>query len=203
MKKLLGILLALAMPVSFSFAYNHDDDHHPKVSSESNEGNHGEIGAFVNYFRLNNPVADDTNFYGVGGRVGFNISRHVALEAEGTYDFAQSTTLFDTGLFDFVTSDVRVVHFMFGPKFQAGSTGPVRFFVTAKGGLIDFSTDASFIGSVEGIPGADTFATFYPAVGFEFFAHWLGIRLEAGDEMYFNGGVNHNARVTAGPVIRF
>ncbi len=202
MKKLLGILLALAMPVSFSFAYDHDD-HHPKVSSESNEGNHGEIGAFVNYFRLNNPVADDTNFYGVGGRVGFNISRHVALEAEGTYDFAQSTTLFDTGLFDFVTSDVRVVHFMFGPKFQAGSTGPVRFFVTAKGGLIDFSTDASFIGSVEGIPGADTFATFYPAVGFEFFAHWLGIRLEAGDEMYFNGGVNHNARVTAGPVIRF
>jgi hypothetical protein len=201
MKKLLGVLLALVLPVSFSFAYN--DDHHPRVSSESNEGNHGEIGAFFNYFRLNNPVAEDTNFYGVGGRVGFNISRHVALEAEGAYDFAQNAELFDVDLGSFVTSDVRVAHFMFGPKFQVGTTGPVRFFVTAKGGLIDFSTDASFTGQVEGIPGPDTFATFYPALGFEFFAHWLGIRMEAGDEMYFNGGVNHNARVTAGPVIRF
>ena len=200
MKKLLGVLLALAMPVSFAFA-----DHLPRVSSESNEGNHGEIGAFVNYFRLNNPIGDDTNFYGVGGRVAFNVGRHVQLEAEGAYDFAQSTAIEDFSTFPptFTTSDVRVAHFMFGPKFNVGTTGPVRFFVTAKGGLIDFSTDSSFPGQIEGIPGRDTFATFYPALGFEFFAHWLGVRFEAGDEMYFNGGTNHNARVTAGPVIRF
>jgi hypothetical protein len=200
MKKLLGILLALAMSAGWCYA-----DGHPKVSSDSNEGNHFEIGAFVNYFRLNNPVGDDTNFYGVGGRVAFNVTRHVQLEGEGAYDFAQSTAIEDLTIPppNITTSDVRVIHFMFGPKFNVGTTGPVRFFVTAKGGLIDFSTDASFPGQIEGIPGPDTFATFYPALGFEFFAHWLGVRFEAGDEMYFNGGVNHNARVTAGPVIRF
>ena len=197
MNKLLGILLALAMPVSFSFA-----DHYPKVTSESNEGNHGEIGAFANYFRFNNPAADDTNFWGIGGRVGFNVARHVQLEAEGAYDFAQNTDIIGN-LSGFTTSPMNVVHFMFGPKFQAGTTGPVRFFVTAKGGLINFSTDANFAGQVTSIPTNDTLATFYPALGFEFFAQWLGIRFEAGDEMYFNGGVSHNARATAGPVIRF
>jgi len=93
---------------------------------------------------------------------------------------------------------------MFGPKFQAGSTGPVRFFVTVKGGVINFSPDSSFAGQIEEITtSGDTFATFYPGLGFEFFAHWFGVRFEAGDEMYFNGGVNHNARATAGPVFRF
>ena len=200
MKKLLGVLLALAMPVSFAFA-----DNVPKVSSESNEGNHGEIGAFFDYFRLNNPIGDDTNFYGIGGQFAFNISRHVQLEAVGAYDFARSTAIEDFSTFPpiFTTSDVSVAHFMFGPKFNVGTTGPVRFFVTAKGGLINFSTDVNFLGQIEGIPGSDTFATFYPALGFEFFADWLGLRFEAGDEMYFNGGTNHNARVMVGPVIRF
>ncbi len=198
MKKLLGILLALTMPVSLALA----DEHRPHVSSSSDEGNHGEVGVFINYFRFNNPVADDTNFYGVGARVGFNIARHVQLEAEGAYDPQQNVT-FET-LTTPPVAPVRVVHFMFGPKFQAGSTGPVRFFVTAKGGLINFSPDSSFIGQIGDITtSGDTFATFYPGLGFEFFAHWFGVRFEAGDEMYFNGGVNHNARATAGPVFRF
>jgi hypothetical protein len=196
MKKLLGILLALAMPASLCFADG------PKVSSQSNEGNHFEAGAFINYFRLNNPVSEDTNFYGVGARVGFNITRHVALEAEGAYDFAQNADIIGD-VSGFVTSETRVVHFMFGPKFQIGTTGPVRFFVTAKGGLIDFSNNPSFPGEVTSLPTDGTFATFYPGVGFEFFAHWLGVRFEAGDEMYFDGGTNHNVRVTGGPVIRF
>ena len=199
MKKLVGILLALAMSAMLSFA-----DDRVKVSSSSNEGNHGEVGAFINYFRLNNPSADDTNFYGVGARVGVNVSRHVQLEAEGAYDFAQNADIEDLNdLGSFTRSSLRVAHFMFGPKFQVGTTGPVRFFVTAKGGLIDFSTDTSFAGQVTSIPTSDTFATFYPALGFEFFAHWLGVRFEAGDEMYFDGGTNHNVRVTAGPVFRF
>ena len=198
MKKLFGILLALVLSASLSFA----DEHHPKVSSDDNAGNHFEAGAFINYFRLNNEAGEDTNYYGVGGRVGFNIMRHVALEAEGAYDFEQNSDVI-SDITGFNTPARKVVHFMFGPKFQAGSTGPVRFFVTVKGGLIDFSTTSSFGEHVVSIPTDDTFATFYPALGFEFFAHWLGIRMEAGDEMFFNGGINHNARVTAGPVIRF
>ncbi len=203
MKKLLGILLALTMPVSLALAEEHEH-HHPRVSSSSDEGNHGEVGVFINYFRFNNPVADDTNFYGVGARVGINIARHVQLEAEGAYDPQQNVTFEDVFSAALTPAPVRVVHFMFGPKFQAGSTGPVRFFVTVKGGLINFSPDSSFAGQIEEITtSGDTFATFYPGLGFEFFAHWFGVRFEAGDEMYFNGGVNHNARATAGPVFRF
>lgn len=196
-RNLLGVLLALAMTASLSFA----QDRYPKVSTSSNEYNHGEFGAFMDYFRLNNPVADDTNFYGAGGRIAINVFRHVQLEAEGAYDFEQNADIIAGG--SFVTSPLRVAHFSFGPKFNVGTTGPVRFFVTTKGGLIDFSTDTNFGGQVTSIPTSDTFATFYPGAGIEFFAHWLGIRLEAGDEMYFDGGVNHNVRVTGGPVIRF
>src|SRR5215208_2371417 len=112
MQMLLGLLLALAMPASLSFA-----DHHPRISSESNEGNHGEVGVFINYFRFNNPVADDTNFYGVGARVGFNIARHVQLEAEGAYDPQQNVSFEDFSVFPptIAPAPMHVVHFMFGP----------------------------------------------------------------------------------------
>jgi hypothetical protein len=188
---LFGVLLALLVLATASSGQD----------SDNNKYNHVEIGAFMNYFRLNNPSGNDTNFYGAGGRIGFNVSRHVQLEAEGAYDFKQNADFLANGAF--VTSPLRVVHLMFGPKFNVGTSGPVRFFLTAKGGLIDFSTDASFSGQVTSIPTGNTFATFYPGAGIEFFEHWLGIRLEAGDEMYFDGGVNHNVRVTGGPVIRF
>jgi hypothetical protein len=43
----------------------------------------------------------------------------------------------------------------------------------------------------------------YPGGGIE--AHWkvIGLRLDAGDEIYFNGGAHHNVRITFGPIIRF
>jgi hypothetical protein len=44
---------------------------------------------------------------------------------------------------------------------------------------------------------------FYPGGGVEFNAGRLGIRVEAGDEIYFDNGANHNFRLTAGPQIRF
>jgi opacity protein-like surface antigen len=174
-------------------------DSYPKGGSGSNEYNHAEVGAFINYTRLHN--ADDTNFYGLGGRVGFNVQRHVMLEAEGAYDFSRDVNFTENGVF-VARSNLRIVHFMFGPKFQFGSSGPVRVFVTAKGGLVNFSTD-NFVGAVNNIPNGDTHAVFYPGGGIEFFEHWLGVRFEAGDEMYFNGEVSHNLRLTAGPVIRF
>ena len=96
-----------------------------------------------------------------------------------------------------------MAHFLFGPKLQFGGSGPVRVFVTAKGGLLNFSTDTSFSGQVSNIPVSDTNGVFYPAGGIEFFAGWLGLRFEAGDEMYFDHGANHNLRITAGPQIRF
>jgi hypothetical protein len=191
------VLLVLATALSAQNKY-------PKVSSESNEYNHAEIGAFVNYTLLHN--AGDTNFFGLGGRLGFNVARNVALEAEGAYDFSRDVDVnvnSGGGSVIVFRSGLRIAHFMFGPKFQWGTSGPVRVFVTAKGGLIDFSTDTNFGGQVTNIPTGGTDATFYPGGGIEFFSHWLGVRFEAGDEMYFDHGTNHNLRVTAGPVIRF
>ncbi len=44
------------------------------------------------------------------------------------------------GTVQFVSSRTHILHALFGPKFQTGS-GPVRFFVTAKAGLISFTTN--------------------------------------------------------------
>jgi len=192
-RNLLGMALALCLLVPASFGQS---------SSGNGKYNHAEVGAFVNYTRLHN--ANDTNFYGVGGRLGFNLSRNVQLEAEGAYDFQRNVDAqFTNGGFTTVRSGLRMTHFMFGPKFQFGGSGPVHVFVTAKGGLLNFSTDTKFSSQVNNIPFGDTNGVFYPGGGLEFFAGWLGLRFEAGDEMYFDRGVNHNLRVTAGPTIRF
>jgi opacity protein-like surface antigen len=193
---LLGALLAVLLLATALSA----QDRYPKVSSGGDTYNHAEVGAFFNYTRLHN--ADDTNFYGLGGRVGVNVQRNVQLEAEGAYDFSRDVSA-NSGGVTVATSGLRIAHFMFGPKFQWGASGPVRVFVTVKGGLENFSTDRNFGSQVVNIPTSDTFATFYPGGGIELFTGWLGVRFEAGDEMYFDGGVNHNLRLTAGPVIRF
>jgi len=196
---LLGVALSVSVLATTAFA---------QVSS-SNTYSHGEIGAFVNYTRLHN--ADNTNFYGAGGRFGFNVSPGVQIEAEGAYDFSHDVNITviggphgGSGSVTVVSSGLRMAHFLAGPKFQFGGSGPIRVFVTVKGGLIDFSTIRSFAGQVSNIPSGSTDAVLYPAGGIELFAGWLGLRFEAGDEIYFdNGGANNNLRVTAGPTIRF
>lgn len=193
---LLGMVLALAMLVT-------------AASAQSSVGlNHGEIGAFVNYTRLGN--ANNTNFYGAGGRIGFNLSPSVQIEAEGAYDFSQDVNFTVSGnafggssSATVVTSSLRLVHFMAGPKFQFGGSGPIHIFATVKGGLIDFSTIRSFPGQISTIPSGSTNGVLYPAGGIELFAGWLGVRVEAGDEIYFDNGANNNLRVTAGPTFRF
>lgn len=184
---LLGTVLTLTVLVTGAFAQNS-----------------AEIGAFFNYTRLTN--ANNTNFYGAGGRIGFNLAKSVQFEAEGAYDFERNVTVrlgpsssstFATS----TTSGLRMVHFMAGPKFQVG--GPLRIFVTVKGGLINFSSNRNFANQVGNIPNGNTDAVLYPAGGVELFAGWLGARFEVGDEIYFDHGGNNNLRITAGPTIRF
>jgi len=43
----------------------------------------------------------------------------------------------------------------------------------------------------------------YPGAGLEGHIGPVGLRLEAGDEMYFAGSTHHNLRVAFGPFIRF
>ena len=176
----------------------------PSASAQDDK-NHGNFGIYVDYTRLTLAKA---NMFGVGGRVGFNVNPHVVMEGEMAWDFERSTTatITSSGITNTFRSDLRLLHGLFGPKFQ--TTGPVRVFVLMKGGLLNFgvsgpATPGTFANQIGTIRDGDTNGVFYPGGGVEFNAGWLGIRVEAGDEIYFDNGANHNFRLTAGPQIRF
>ena len=174
--------------------------------------NHGEVGAYGEFFRWNDA---NVNFAGVGGRVTGNLGiPWVQLEGELTYDFAQefgqtfTSSGTSGGSFTVSNSSAHVLHGLFGPKFQT-SGGPVRFFLTLKGGAIDFMFNnapaglGSFRTSVQNVRVNNVNAVFYPGVGGEAYFGPIGLRLDVGDEMYFNNGARHNLRITFGPTIRF
>jgi hypothetical protein len=172
-----------------------------------NQYDHGEVGAFVDYFRLGD-TNPSKNFVGVGGRVAFNLHPSVQLEAEMAYDFKRSfTQTFTNGVAtEAVTTHFRPLHGLFGPKFQTGS-GPFRAFITGKVGFENFSVTndnatTGFTNSV-GLTTGRTFFAVYPGGGLEVFGGPIGIRAEVGDDIYFNNGGHNNLRVTFGPQFRF
>jgi hypothetical protein len=168
---------------------------------------HGEVGAFVDYYRFDRSTPD-INFVGVGGRVAFNIRPSVGLEAEMAYDFKRNfTNTFTNGVTTvFANTGVRPLHALFGPKFQ--TTGPFKVFVTGKVGFVNYSVSndsvpAGFTSAVEGVTDGDTRFALYPGGGIEGFWGPIGLRLEVGDEIYFQNGAQNNLRVTFGPQFRF
>src|SRR5919198_6460048 len=149
-----------------------------------------------------------TDFWGVGGRLGFNLSRFAQLEGDFAWDFSQqfpSTNALGTKLGTNTTSNLRLLHGLFGPRFQTG-IGPVKGFLVLKGGFLNFGVSglsgAAFRNQVGNVPGGDTNGVFYPGVGLEFGSK-VGLRAEVGDEMYFDRGANHNLKLNFGPQIRF
>ncbi len=173
--------------------------------------NHGEVGAYADYSRFGSGNAA-TNYVGVGGRLGINAGSVVVLEAEMNYDFARNvTSTYSNGAnTSFATTSVRPLTGLFGPKFQVGGSKPFRAFITGKAGFINFSTNTSgtvsagtFNNSVTTFGGSGTHVAFYPGGGLEAFIGPIGLRLDAGDEIYLNNGVYNNLRVTFGPTIRF
>lgn len=180
------------------------------LRAQEYHANHGEVGVYADYFRFNS--ASSANFVGVGGRAAFNVHPDIAIEAEMNYDFARNfTTTYNNGATTtFVTTSVRPLTGLFGPKLQFGTSGPIRAFVTGKVGFIDFSTNTSgvvtgstFTGAVNGVGGSGTHLALYPGGGVEAFVGPIGLRLEAGDEVYLNNGAINNLRVTFGPQLRF
>src|SRR5215467_15806067 len=179
MKRYLGTLIAslfLSVPML--------------VAQESENMDHAEVGAFVNYYRLTDP-GPTRNFVGLGGRAAFGIRPNIQLEGEMAYDFKRNyTSIFSDGITtSAVTSRLRTLHGFFGPKFQTGS-GAFRAFVTGKVGFDNFNaTNANpptgFTNAVGLGVGATYFAV-YPAAGIEAFAGPIGVRLEAGDDIFFN-----------------
>jgi hypothetical protein len=170
--------------------------------------NHAEVGAFVDYFRLGET---GTNFVGLGGRAGVNVARHVQLEAEMAYDFnrvfTEGFTSTSGGTITTTNSNIRVLHGLFGPKLQ--TSGPVRAFVTVKGGFANFRFDptpasfSTFTSSVNNLRANNVDGVVYPGGGVEAFLGPIGLRLEVGDEIVFANGARNNWKVSFGPQLRF
>src|SRR5258708_37629877 len=93
------------------------------AQNSSDNKNRGNFGIYLDYTRLTLAKA---NMFGLGGRVGFNVTPHVVMEGEMAWDFERSTTATITsgGITNTFRSDLRLLHGLFGPKFQ--TTGPVR-----------------------------------------------------------------------------
>jgi hypothetical protein len=170
---------------------------------------HIEAGAFADYFHLSQT---HTNFAGLGARLGFSAYSHVKFEGEMSYDFDQAFsegfTDTGTGILTIQRTGMRVLHGEFGPKVELGHSA-LHPFVTLKGGFVNFrinnapATFATFVSSVDGLRRSNVDAALYPGAGLEGHLGPLGLRLDVGDEMYFNHGTHHNLRVAFGPVIRF
>lgn len=169
----------------------------------------GQVGVYGDYFRF---ARTDTNFAGVGARVGFNTNRYLGFEAEVNYDFDQAFNegFNNTGIgsVSVVRSDVHILHGLFGPTLQTGH-GAIRAFVTVKGGFINFhfgsnpGTIGGFTSSVADLRSNNVNGVLYPGGGLEGHVGPIGLRLDVGDEIYFNSGANHNLRVSFGPIFRF
>ena len=171
-------------------------------------GDHVEVGVFTDYFGLQR-TTPNTNYFGLGGRAGVNLRPNIQLEGEMSYDFKKNfTSVFSNGInTQLVDTRLRNLHALFGPKFDT-NVGPVRAFFTAKTGFVNFSVSdqnaaAGFKGALGSVTDGNTRFALYPGIGVEGFLGHLGLRLEGGDEMYFDGGVRHNVRVTFGPQLRF
>jgi hypothetical protein len=209
MKRLLacaGLAGALALPCSlFSQA----------VPANRYALNHVELGVYGDLFRVAPANSATVNFLGLGGRIGVSVHPNVQLEGEMNYDFERNyTTVVTTGnttttTSTTVTSNLRPLTALFGPKFQVGTSGPLRAFVTAKAGFIEFSysnnvaSGSSFANSFNQFGNNSTHFAAYPGGGLELFAGPLGLRVEAGDEIWVDNGANNNLRVTFGPTLRF
>ena len=179
----------------------------PMMTAQENNKDHAEVGIFANYYRFTDP-GPTSNFLGLGGRAAFGVAPKVQIEGEMAYDFERNyTSKFSNGVTtSAVNSKLRTLHGFFGPKFDIGSGG-MHFFLTGKVGFDTFAVTnngapTGFVNSV-GLGNGATYFALYPAGGIEGFIGWFGLRAEAGDDIFFNGGAHNNLRISFGPQFRF
>jgi len=167
-----------------------------------------QVGVYADYFRLSQT---NTNMAGLGGRAGFRLLPHLMVEAEMSYDFDQAFTehCLSTGCTVTVAnSNLKVLHGLGGFKVIGGHHA-IRPFLTLKGGFENFELSprpasfSGFISSVQNLRANNVSGAVYPGAGLEGHLGPVGLRLEAGDEIYFAGGTHHNARLAFGPFLRF
>jgi hypothetical protein len=168
-----------------------------------------EAGVFLDYLGISQTK---TSNFGLGARFGYRLHRNIMLEGELAYDYGVN---FDEAYVDLVTGDVAaiertslgVTHFLVGPKFQPH--GRFRPFATIKAGFMDFRLSPSLlpysnvVSAILGLRTSNLNPAIYPGGGMEAALGPVGLRLEFGDEVYFNSGAHNNLRVTFGPILRF
>jgi hypothetical protein len=171
---------------------------------------HLEIGAFANYVNFDRDGFPPQAF-GLGGRLDVNLHRHLQLEFETAYDFkhAQFRALKASSSLTLTESKMGVLHGNVGLKVQSRGGS---FFLFVKGGANRFDTEVNST-TTSGFPTITTLTqstqnsftkgVLYPGGGLGFHAGPLGIRLDVGDEIYWENGARHNVRVTFGPTFRF
>src|SRR6202166_4439840 len=169
-----------------------------------------EAGIFLDYLSISQT---NTNNFGLGARFGYRIHRDVLLEGELAYDYGINfdeayRNIANGNITAIERTSIGVTHGLFGPKLQPGGGG-FRPFVTLKGGFVDFRLSRSLLpysdvaSAVFGLRTSSLNAAIYPAAGIEATLGPIGLRLEAGDEIYFNQGAHNNLRLTFGPILRF
>ncbi len=179
-------------------------------SSSLHAQSRAEAGLILDYLGVSQTNTDN---FGLGGRFGYRIHRNVMMEGEIAYgygvnfqDVYHNVTNGDVSAIE--RTSIGVTDGLFGPMLQPAH-GNLRPFVTLKGGFIDFrlSPDlipySSVVSSVLGIRTSSFNAALYPGAGVEATLGPVGLRLECGDAIYFNGGAHNNLRITFGPIIRF
>jgi hypothetical protein len=169
-----------------------------------------EAGVFFDYLSISQT---STNNFGLGARFGYRIHRDVMLEGELAYDYGIN---FDEAYINIANGNIAaiertsvgVTQGLFGPKLQPAGGG-FRPFATFKAGLVDFRLSPTLLpysdvaSAVFGLRTSSLNAAIYPAAGIEASLGPIGLRLEAGDEIYFNHGAHNNLRITFGPILRF
>ena len=173
------------------------------------ETEHLQVGVYGDYFRVSQT---DSNLLGVGARLSFPILHRVKLEGEMAYDFSRAFTEgftdTGTGLLSVQRTDMRALHGEFGPKVELGH-GRFHPFLFVKGGFADFqlsgapATVGTFFSSVDNLRANHVSGVLYPGGGFQGRIGPVGLRLDVGDEIYFNHGSHNNLRVAFGPFLRF
>lgn len=177
----------------------------PSLSAQ----NRVEAGVFLDYLGISQTK---TSNFGLGARFGYRLHRNIMLEGELAYDYGVN---FDEAYLNLVTGDVAaiestsvgVTQFLVGPKFQPH--GRFRPFATIKAGFMDFRLSpsllpyANVVSAMLGLRTSNLNPAIYPAGGIEAAIGPVGLRLEFGDEIYFNSGGHNNLRFTFGPILRF
>jgi len=169
-----------------------------------------EAGLLLDYLNVSQT---DTNNFGLGGRFGYRVHRNVMLEGELSYGYGVNfqeayRNVTNGDLTAIEQTSIGVTDGLFGPLLQP-ARGHLRPFVTLKGGFIDFRLSPSLlpysrvVSTALGIRTSSLNGALYPAGGAEATLGPVGLRLEFGDAIYFNGGEHNNLRITFGPIIRF